>query len=231
MIGRAVKQGVRYRSRLSPAAWKGEKLRPDVSLALMRAAKLFIGSLDIPDFKMTDLVLTGSMANYNYTRYSDFDLHIITRYSDLDCDDLAEAFYQAKKTIWNHRHDIRINGHEVEVYVEDINEPPVAAGIYSILKDTWVRRPEYDPPDIDRNAVRAKVSQLAYYIDRELGDSNSPEDVERLINKIRKMRQSGLARGGEFSVENLAFKVLRNMGYTERLYQEFTARQDKEISI
>ena len=27
------------------------------------------------------------------------------------------------------------------------------------------------------------------------------------------MRKSGLAKGGEFSVENLAFKELRNSGY------------------
>ncbi len=99
--GDFVAGNVAYNEQLSPLAWEGNELRLPVRVALLKAAKFFTDYLDIPNFRVIDVVLTGSMANYNYTKYSDFDLHVITRYSDLECDDLAEAFYRAKKSIWN----------------------------------------------------------------------------------------------------------------------------------
>jgi hypothetical protein len=62
-------------------------------------------------------------------------VHVVTRYQDLECNDLAEAFYRAKKEIWNSNHDIVVHGHDVELYVEDAEQPPVSEGIYSLLDD------------------------------------------------------------------------------------------------
>ena len=72
-----------YHDSLNPAAWDDAELRPEVRARLLEIAKVFVGYLEIPDFKVIDVVLTGSMANYNYTNYSDFDIHVVTRYSDL----------------------------------------------------------------------------------------------------------------------------------------------------
>ena len=36
-------------------------------------------------------------------------------------------------------------------------------------------------------------------------------------DKILKMRREGLARDGEFAIENLTFKKLRNEGYIEKI--------------
>ena len=38
-------------------------------------------------------------------------------------------------------------------------------------------------------------------------------------DKILKMRREGLAKDGEFSVENLSFKKLRNEGYIEKVIE------------
>ena len=43
------------------------------------------------------------------------------------------------------------------------------------------------------------------------------EHAEKVKAKIMKMRKEGLAERGEFSVENLVFKKLRNEGYIEKL--------------
>ena len=169
--------------------------------------------------------------SYNYTKFSDFDLHVVTEYSDLQCDDLAEAFYTAKKKIWNDNHDITIYGHETELYVEDINEPPVSAGTYSLLKGEWLKQPSYDPPSIDNSAVNHKVRDLITQIDHTINSADDPQDIKRVIDKIRKMRQSGLAAGGEFSTENLAFKILRNQGYLDRLSKTLHQQQDRELSL
>jgi hypothetical protein len=156
---------------------------------------------------------------------------VVTDYSDLNCDDLAEAFYRAKKQIWNSEHDITIRGHECELYVEDVREPPVSAGMYSILNNKWIDSPDYDPPAVDNTAVNAKVRDLVKQIDMALTTANDPGDLKRIRDKIRKMRRSGLDSGGEFSTENLAFKILRNTGYMDRLHDAYLQQQDQQLSL
>lgn len=229
--GDFVKGNVAYNRQLSPVAWSGDELRLPVKVALLRAAKFFTDYLDIPDFRVIDVVVTGSMANYNYTKFSDFDLHVVTSYAELECDDLAEAFYRAKKSIWNDRHDITIGGHDVELYVEDVEQPPVSAGVYSLLQDRWLKRPEYNPPAIDDRAINLKVADLAKQIDVAVDRADDPADISRITDKLRRMRRSGLDTTGEFGVENLTYKILRNLGYLDKLETEFNKQQDQAISI
>ena len=222
---------VDYHDELSPAAWDGEELRTDVRVHLLRAAKFFTAYLEIPGFEVYDVVLTGSMANYNYTQFSDFDLHVVTRYSDLECDDLAEAFYRAKKSIWNDAHDITVNGHEVELYVEDVDNPPVSSGMYSLLSGQWIKEPEYSKPTVDNTAINAKVRDLIKQIDVAIERADDPDDIKRITDKLRKMRRSGLDTAGEFGVENLTFKILRNLGYLDRLNKAYHNEQDQDLSL
>jgi hypothetical protein len=226
-----VSDNIAYHKELSPAAWSNGSLRPEVRFKLLKTAQAFISYLDIPNFKITDVVLTGSMCNYNYTQFSDFDVHVVTRYSDLQCDDIAEAFYRAKKELWNNAHDVIIHNHDVELYVEDVDEPPVSAGVYSLLDDNWLKEPQYAPPTVDDKAVNAKVVDLMTQIDRALDSDADSADIQRLREKIRKMRRSGLDREGEFGVENLAFKVLRNMGYLDKISKLYNHKQDQELSL
>lgn len=225
-----VRGNIAYHETLSPITWDNGILRPDVQIKLLQIAKKFVGYLEIPNFQVLDVVLTGSMANYNWTKFSDFDLHIVTKYSDLQCDDLAEAFYQAKKKIWNDTHDITIHGHEAELYVEDVEEPPVSAGMYSLLDDEWIKKPDYRPPSINDTAINQKVDSLIKQINSAI-ESDDADDIKRLMTKIRKMRRSGLDNAGEFGTENLAFKVLRNLGYINQLNTEYIRKQDRELSI
>lgn len=222
---------IAYHKQLCPAAWSGEQLDDDVAQRLLKIAERFVSYLEIPGFEVLDIVLTGSMANYNWTQYSDFDLHVVTEYADLKCDDLAEAFYQAKKKIWNDNHNIKIHNHEVELYVEDIHQPPVSAGAYSLMRHMWLKKPSYNPPEVDDSAVNKKVADLIKQIDATLATADDPEDIKRVTDKIRKMRRAGLDASGEFSTENLAFKILRNQGYIDRLSNEYHRQQDDELSI
>ena len=225
-----VKTNVAYHNELNAKAWDNGQLRPEVRQRLLQIATIFIDYLDIPNFDALDIVLTGSIANYNYTRFSDFDLHVVTRYSDLRCDDLAEAFYRAKKEVWNNQHDIMIRGHEVELYVEDVEQPPVSGGVYSVVNDRWIKRPSYNPPRIDDRAVNDKANDLMQRITKAIA-SNDTADIERLRTKIRNMRRSGLDTAGEFGVENLAFKIVRNLGYLDKLSKAYTQQQDRDLSL
>jgi hypothetical protein len=223
------KGNIAYHHTLNQDVWDGDELRVDVRYKLLEIAKRFIEYLEVPDFKLEDVILRGSLTNYNYTQYSDFDLHIVTDFSTLDCD-ITEQFYLAKKRIWNDEHDITIKGHEVELYVEDVDAKNVSEGTYSVLDARWLRIPEYRKPSIDDRAVSAKARDLMTQINRAI-KQGSVEDIQRLQDKIKAMRQAGLDQGGEFSTENLAFKIVRNKGYLDKLYKNKNSKFDQELSL
>lgn len=222
-------QTISYSNSLNAEIWDGDQLRPEVRQRLLKIAKFFADYLNVPNFKLVNVLLRGSMANYNYTRHSDIDLHLVTNYQDLNCD-IAEEFYKAKKTIWNDQHNITIYGYDVEAYVEDIDEINISDGTYSILNNQWVKHPQHRPPKINSGAVLSKAQSLMHAIDTEIAQRDADE-LEKIFDKIKKMRKSGLDQGGEFSTENLAFKLLRNQGYIDRLVKIKTAIQDKKLSL
>ena len=226
-----VSDNVAYHDELAPVAWSGSELSTEVRVQLLKIARTFVSYLEIPGFRVLDVVLTGSMANYNWTRYSDFDIHVVTRYSDLQCDDLAAAFYQAKKKIWNDAHDITIHGHEAELYVEDADQPPVSAGMFSLLQNTWIKTPQHRPPELNDTAINSKVRGLIQEIEQALRTADDPEDIARVTDKIRRMRRAGLDKEGEFGTENIAFKILRNQGYLDQLNTAYYQQQDQDLSI
>jgi hypothetical protein len=224
-----VKGNIAYHETLNTEVWQGTELRVDVRYKLLEIAKRFIEYLEVPNFKLEDIILRGSLVNYNYTQYSDFDLHIVTDFAALNTD-ITEAFYLAKKKIWNDNHDITIKGHEVELYIEDLGAKNISEGTYSVLDAEWIKTPTYNPPTIDDRAVTAKARDLIAQINRAV-ESGSVLDLQRLQDKIKVMRQSGLDAGGEFSTENLAFKIVRNKGYIDKLHKNKNAKFDQELSL
>lgn len=208
---------VQYHDTLEPNVWQNGALKPEVRARLLTIAKEFIDSLNIDNFDALDIVLTGSMANYNYTKFSDFDLHVITDYDSLECAEIAEEFYQSKKRIWNSSYDIQIAGHDVELYVEDEDDPPVSGGVYSILDNKWIKEPSHQSPNVDVRAVRAKTREYIKKIKDALDGHLDAKKVQDLVKKLRDMRTAGLEKAGEFSVENLAYKTLRNAGVLDKL--------------
>ena len=57
------------------------------------------------------------------------------------------------------------------------------------------------------------------------------KDLNELKSKIKKFRQSGLEGGGEYSYENLTFKLLRRNGYIEKLMKIKTSIRNKKLSL
>lgn len=225
-----IDNGAQYHDKLNPKVWRGDSVDPKVRKHLLAIANKFIENLDTT-IQVKDIVLTGSLANYNYTDYSDYDLHIVTDFSEEQCNELAEKFYNAKKTIWNNKHNIMIRGHEVEIYVEDVNNPPVSGGVYSLRTDKWIRKPEFDKPEFDRSQIKLKVKDLADRIERAIDPNQNSETLEKLIDKIGKLRKAGLQKSGEYGPENLAFKILRNQGILDKLRDEYNRRYDREQGL
>lgn len=202
---------------------------------LLEITENFMDYLDI-DFFIHDVILTGSLANFNWSKYSDVDLHILIDYDETDYNlDLLKGFFDSKRSLWNKQHDITIKGFDCEIYVQDVNEKHHASGVYSILNDKWIVVPEKKVESIDKDMIVKKASDFEERIDQIESDFKSGKDVlpsiKTLKDKLKKFRQSGLDTGGEFSYENLSFKLLRRNGYIEKLLDIQTQSTDNKLSI
>tara|TARA_R110001583_G_scaffold102204_3_gene248811 strand:+ start:693 stop:1472 length:780 start_codon:yes stop_codon:yes gene_type:complete len=215
-----------------------DNLRPEIREKLLEIAKDFWESQDLDSVEIKDIIFTGSLANYNWSKFSDVDLHIVIDYTDVNKDAaLVRKYFNSIKSAWNRDHDIRIKDYEVEMYVQDYLEPHIATGIYSIQDDEWVKKPSKHDPEIDYKCVTVKANCLMDEIDEIQNDfddekyDNAHAKTISVKEKIRNMRKSGLETGGAFSVENLAFKVLRRNGYLKKLNDLKLMSYDKLQSI
>jgi predicted nucleotidyltransferase len=219
---------------LSAALWDNTSLKDNIQEALLKIVDEFINFLKI-DVEIKDIQLTGSLANYNYTKFSDIDLHILFDFSEVDENiELVKDYLHSKKSLWNNKHTIKIKGHEVEIYPQDVNEMHHSTGVYSISNDNWIVKPKplkQGRPQTNLDDIRKKVEELTSEIDQLLELDDGLEQAERLKEKIVNMRRSGLEDGGEHSIENLTFKVLRRLGYLKKLADEVGDKYDRKFSL
>jgi predicted nucleotidyltransferase len=213
------------------------KLDPEIAKNLLQIARDFYESLDL-SAPILDITLTGSIANYNWTKKSDIDLHILINYDAENEDiELVRKFLSQAKTNWNKNHEIMIKDHEVEIYVQDASEPHHSTGVYSILNDEWIITPTQAEFEVSEDDIRKKNEYFtsaianAHDVFKDGRFEEAYGDVDRLADKLRNYRSSGLESGGEFSVENLVFKSLRNDGSIEELYDLRKAAYDAILSI
>lgn len=217
---------------LNHKIWEDTDMHEDVKKALIDIAEAFVEFVDSKDLKVDDVTMTGSLANYTWHDQSDIDLHIMADMRKIECKETAQAFFDAKKALWNMEHDIRIKGFPVELYVQDMEEDHVSSGVYSLEYDKWLVKPKKSHPSIDDSYVIAKADKWKKMIDDLIKNkTNSKTTIDRLKKRLREMRKMGLDRDGEYSVENLAFKILRNDGYIEKLYDYARDMQDAELSL
>jgi hypothetical protein len=224
---------------LSNQIFEGDKgkflMRDDIKIALLKISDDFIESLGV-EFFIHDIVLTGSLANYNWSNFSDVDLHIVIDYKESKYNsEILKEFFDAKKNIWNEKHDIVIKGYDVELYVQDVNEEHVSSGVYSILHNKWIIEPEQKNPNIDDRMILQKGEEYMKKIDNIIGKGMKGvdviNDIENIRTKIKSFRQSGLDSGGEYSYENLTFKLLRRNGYIGKLLKLKITLTDKKLSV
>jgi predicted nucleotidyltransferase len=206
--------------------WKddGDKLSPKIARRLTKISEDFMGNLEVPAV-IEDIRFTGSLANYNWSKYSDVDLHIVVDFAKIDEDtELVKSFFDAARMRWNDTHNIKIHGYEVEIYVENIGDAHKSSGIYSINNQEWIVEPDPSSVDIDISLARKKsddietqVNLIQRIIDKEKYKI-SLRAIERLKLKIRRMRKAGLdSPKQEFSPENIAFKILRREEVLQKL--------------
>jgi hypothetical protein len=212
--------------RLNPKIWNDGELDPAVAAKLREIAAAFQEFVAI-ELDVVDYTITGSNANYTWTEYSDLDLHIII--SNAPTDEQRELF-NAKKALWAEQHTITVKGLPVECYVQGQDEPHHSTGVYSLGTMDWIVEPKKIKPQVDDASVEAKKDGMLSEIETALL-SKDLEKMRVVKERIVKMRKAGLARAGEWSVENLVFKILRNLGLIDQLAEKIRELEDQELSL
>jgi predicted nucleotidyltransferase len=225
-------------SNLNSDIWEGNQMRPEISERLREIAEEFIEKLDLTRVDIKDIILTGSLANYNWSAYSDLDVHIVIDFRDIAEDEgLVKKYFDAVRSNWNRKHDIKVKGFEVELYVQDDDESHTSTGVYSLLNDTWILEPSREQREIDKVNIFKKARHIMRDIDKVQSrlDRQEYESAlelgHRVKDKIKRMRSGGLDTGGIYSTENLAFKVLRRGGYMGKLIDALNLAYDAQQSL
>lgn len=222
---------VKVHRSLHRSIWRGCDMRRDVRARLLRVAQKFIESLDV-SVGVIDITLTGSLANFNYSSNSDIDLHVVIDFGSIDENEhLVRIAFDAKGKVWNSKHSVSIKGFDVECYVQDSGEPHHSTGVFSVLRDEWVSVPSSRAPRVSIDAVLKKARHLVSVIDHAISDGSGHTELRTILDRIKKLRQCGLDSGGEYSVENLVFKVLRRSGHLGKLIDVLNQRIDADLSL
>jgi hypothetical protein len=224
---------LQYHAELNPKLWENGKLKEDVRNKLLQIADVWSKFAKIPAEAIEDIIFVGGNANYNYTDFSDIDLHILVDKDKIaDCPEILDEYLKDKKQLWAQSHDIKIYDHDVELYAQDIDEStPSNQGSYSIVHDDWVNEPKQEEVNLDDPEIRMKVLDFIHKIENLISSNASDESFEKMKKKFREMRSAGLKKSGEFSVENLIFKELRNLGYFDKINTYITQKQDERLSL
>lgn len=223
---------------LNPSLWikKGNDyiLKEQVHNKLIEIADKFYEYLEV-DAEYEDIYFVGSMASFNWTSQSDIDLHLLFDYKKINKNkSLVEKYFDIKKKYWNDNHDIKIYGYDVELGCQELGAPFHSKAVYSVKDKKWKDLPDKEKFSIDKNSLKNKIVSVVNKIEDLLKNKNLDQivtDSKKLKEKIKKMRKSGLEKAGEFSIENLAFKYLRNHGFIKKLMDLRKNAVDKKLSL
>ena len=219
-------------SELNPDIWHNNKIDSNVRIKLLDIAHDFIETLAVRWVEPKDIVLTGSLANYNWSSYSDIDVHILVEYSEVYKDkDFVEDYFKAKKDLWNETHeDLTIYGFPVEVYVDDMDSPAHSSGVYSLVTNKWIKEPkDLSDARFNREYVMLVSAKYMTLIDELVAKYNLCDDKEKLgklrelaekiFHKLRDKRKAGLeTEACEMSSGNIIWKLLRREGYLDKVW-------------
>jgi hypothetical protein len=110
-------------------------------------------------------------------------------------------------------------------------------GVYSVLKDKWIQKPTREEFNVDKNKIKTKAKDFIYKL-KDIKQDFDDKKYETVINKakklkakIKQMRNAGLERGGEFSLENIVFKSLRRIDFMDVINSLKNKAYDTSMSI
>jgi len=229
----------KLKGELNTNIFKNDKLIPKVKTALLKIANDFFKELEVPEgITLKDVLFLGSLANYNWSKFSDIDLHLLIDFKKFkDDEEFIKKHFDAEKNLWNKKHNVEIEGFPVEIYVQDIKEKVHASSIYSVKANKWLKKPDKAKFKVDKTLIKRKVQKIFDKIKSVEKDylaqnfKSVIKKVDKIKDDIKQMRKAGLESGGEYSTENIVFKVLRRTEFMDLLDSYKNKSYDTEVSI
>lgn len=215
---------------LNPKFWNSDnKLLDDVKLRLVDIIEQFTLSCELP-LNIVDAHIVGSNASYNYTKYSDLDVHIISNFELVDAPkDFLQLAYNAVKAKFNTDYNITIRGVDVELYVEDVRSTAVSNGIYSLYQDDWIKFPK-KLTDVPQHDISVEFNTWSQKFQTAI-DSRDSDNITQVVNDIYVVRKNSLDTDGEYGPGNLLFKELRNAGFLDAAKDAYKETRSKELTL
>jgi hypothetical protein len=210
---------IKFNDELNSNIFKNEKLKPEVRKVLIRIFNYFMTLIDT-NAVIDSVVITGSIVNYNYNKFSDVDLHILINDNDYNSLEEYNQVYElltTKSKLWNYEHEnLKLYGHNIEIYIQEYNEPHRSSGIYDLISDKWVIKPNKISKDIDKDYLKNKLENIVNKIEVIL-KTDDINKLENFIDDLKKYRKKGLKSEGEYSYENIIYKYIKYLGYMQKL--------------
>lgn len=225
---------LKYHATLNKKFWVGETLNAAVRLKLLEVAKVWAEFANVPSSAIKDIILSGGNANYNYTKYSDLDVHLVVDYKQMDCDQsMVFDYFMAKKSLWASSHNVTIFGQPVELFAEPLDTVrKIGQGVYSLKNNKWIQKPEFQDLNFDDDDLLAnKVEFYKREIENAIEGRVDMDVAQELKDRLYGMRAAAIQQHGEFSFENLVFKELRNLGLVDKLRAYLTTKKDDQLSL
>ena len=234
------------KNRLAPIWNEQGELNPKIRLKLLDIADDFWDFVNLKWVNPSGIILTGSICNFNWSHYSDIDLHLVVDFDEIDeKTEFVRDYLDAKKNEWNNEHeDLKILDYRVELYVQNLDEMPQSGGIYDLEENDWIKKPNADDIKsigLNKFSIKDKAANIMTIIDdmydalNSTSDSHEIEqigdDAKYLWKKIKNMRKKGLDIQGESSPSNIVYKILRRTNYLEKLWKLSTIVYDRSNSI
>ena len=220
-----------YNNTLNPDLWQDSNaLKSEVREALLKIAQDFYKDTELTA-PIEDIYMLGSSANYNWSPTSDIDLHVVVDFKKINNDvDLTKQLVDALKSNWNKNHNVTIKNRRVEVYIQDINEKNRSTGVYSVLNNKWVLMPQKIRVVLDNKLIQQKYTNMVLQIKTAIKEQNL-DKLKNVLKLLYNMREAGLSKTGEYSVENIVFKTLRSRGFIDQLKNAVNKLYDSQVSV
>jgi hypothetical protein len=228
---------LQYHDELNPLVWENEKMKESVRNRLLQIGKMWGEFSHIPETAIRDIVLTGGNANYNYTPFSDLDVHLMVDLDKIPVDrEFLDDYLYDKKILWAYKHaSLTVMGYPVELYAQNYREPiATQQGVYSLKKGKWLYKPKHEnhPDFMNDKALVSKIEEYTKMLDKILSEpGDHVAEITKIKEKLHAMRGAAIHQAGEFSNENLLYKELRNRGYLDKLGQYLQKQADAKLSL
>ena len=207
------------------------KLDPVVERKLLRIAQNFWNQLapSIGEKEISDVHISGDLADYNHSGSPDIDLHILIDLSGLDPEEIEKIKREIDlaKFQMNLDRPPRLRGYDVDLHLNDIETPHDSTGLYSLMKGKWICQPGQNESLDDRDCEK-KYYSLGDAIEKIAIKLAAPsctnearkkllEKAGRIKKKIQKMRSVHMDEARKPCVAKNAYQKLKKEGYIDKL--------------